>query len=122
MKQLELYGKKCLFFLIGIILIAFLLSILNYFNFLNKTITHLLSNAFTIIFCIYSGTTLGKKASKNGYLEGLKIGGLFILILLFLNIIFFSSPFSWKRILYYLIILATCIISSMIGINKKKQS
>lgn len=65
------------------------------------------------------GIGIGRKSSKKGYLEGLKLGGIIILSLLLINLLFIRT-FSLSILMYYLIILASSIIGSMIGINIKR--
>lgn len=67
-----------------------------------------------------SGYKIGKSSEKKGYLEGIKIGG--IIILNFLVLVLLLDKFSLKSLLYYLILLLTSILSSMIGINRKKTN
>ncbi len=119
MKQLKHYGKVLLLFLGSSILLSLLLSILNYFGiFVGKT-SQIILIIYMLIITFYIGYSSGKLALKNGYLKGLKIGGILILTLIFLNMIFFWSPLTIYRVLYYLIILIISIVSAMIGINRK---
>lgn len=120
MKQLKLYGKKLGIALLGMIILTLILSILNFFGIFIGKISHVISFLFMLALCFYMGLTSGKLAEKKGYIEGLKIGGLLVLFLLLIDLIFFCSPFSLRRMAYYFILLLTCTISSMIGINKKK--
>ena len=120
MKQLKLYGKKLGIASIGIIVLSLFLSILNFFGILIGKVSHIISFLFMLALCFYLGLSSGKLAEKNGYIEGLKIGGLLILLFLLIDVIFFGSSFSLQKIAYYFILLLTCTVSSMIGINKKK--
>lgn len=122
MKQLKLYLKQVLIFLGGMIILSIFLSILNYFGLLVGKTSHIISIIYVLGTSSYIGITCGKNANQKGYLEGLKIGGILILLLIFLNLIFYASAFTLQRIIYYVFILLICIGSSMIGINKKKQS
>lgn len=121
MKQLKHYGRLFLIFVISMILYAFLLGVINFFKAFEGSITSILLFLYMIIITFYMGYTSGKLAEKNGYLEGLKVGGILILLLILFNIIFFQSPFSLTRVFYYLILLAVSVASSVLGINKKKQ-
>lgn len=96
------------------------ISILSLANILGvpKNITNILIMLIMIAIFIIFGFFKGKNTEKNGYLQGLKIGSLLILILLVLGIITFD--FEFKTILYYLILLLSSIFGSMIGINMKK--
>lgn len=119
MKQLKNYGIMVGVLIGGTIILALLLSILNYFNIFSGIIGKSIICLFMVGTSLYAGYYCGKKAEKKGFIEGLKIGLLFILVLLLLNLVFFSSSFSLPRMVYYIIILTTCMIGSMIGINKK---
>ncbi len=122
MKQLKHYGKVLLLFTGSSIILSLLLSLLNYCNiFIGKT-THIILIFYMICMTFYIGYSSGKLAEKKGYLEGLKIGGILILSLIFINMIFFWSPFTISRIIYYMILLIVSIVSAMIGINKKKKN
>jgi putative membrane protein (TIGR04086 family) len=71
-----------------------------------------------ILAFIFSGFLKGKKSAKNGYIQGLKIGSFLVLILIILGTITFN--FSFKSILYYIILILSAIFGAMLGINKKK--
>ena len=66
------------------------------------------------------GIMNGKTSVKKGYIEGLKLGGLIILILMILNLIFYRK-FSLNIFIYYLIIIASSTFGSVIGINLGKK-
>lgn len=122
MKQLKNYGIQLLYLIGGIILCSLLLSVFNYFNILKESTSHVVIFLLIIIISLLSGLSCGKKAEKKGFLEGLKIGGIFVLTLTLLNLIFFASSFNIHRICYYIIILISTTVGSMIGINKKKNN
>ncbi len=121
MKQIKFYSKQLLQFGISTILFITLLSILQYFIHLSNKTSHILTLAFILLLSFILGAFAGKNASSKGYVEGLKLSGLMIIILLLCNVIFFQSNFTLPRILYYFLILTSTIIGAMIGINKKKK-
>lgn len=121
MKQLKHYGRLFLVFIISMILYTFLLGVVNFLGAFEGTKTSILLLLYMAVITFYMGYTSGKLAEKNGYLEGLKVGGILILLLILFNLIFFQSPFSLTRVFYYLILLAISVASSVLGINKKKQ-
>jgi len=121
MKQLKFYSKQLGIFLLSTIIMSLLLSILGYFNLLGNKGCHIFSIIFLLILNTILGILCGKQAETKGYLEGLKMGALIILMLLFINVIFFGSAFTIGRIIYYLLLLLVCTIGSMIGINKKTK-
>ena len=62
---------------------------------------------------------LGKKAKNKGYLEGIKLSLILIVISLIPTIIL--SKFTLPILIYYVIILITGALGSMIGINMNKN-
>lgn len=118
MKYLKSIG---LFF--GIFLIFnLIISILTYFNILNPIIIKILKIISILLSSLISGFYIGLKANKKGYLEGIKISLIIILFLTILNLFSKNINFTNFTWLYYLIILILEIISSSIGINKKKAN
>ena len=65
------------------------------------------------------GILTGRACNKKGYMEGVKISGIIVGILLLLNIIFLRI-FSIKIFLYYILIIFSFTIGCIMGINLKK--
>ncbi len=120
MNILKKYGKSLLFLIICLLVISLLFSLFNLMGLLNTTILDNLSMVIMIIIFGLIGYQYGKKALKNGYLEGLKIGICFIFFLILINTLFCYSRLGFERIIYYVVLILTSIFSSMIGINRKK--
>lgn len=121
MKFLKNIGIS-LIYIIGIILIStFILTIFNYFNIISGTAL----SVFKILICTISlfvgGFIIGKNSSKNGWLEGFKLSLIFLLLIVIFNYLAFDSVLSLKNILYYVIIIVSCIFGSIIGINLNKK-
>ena len=110
--------KFTLWFFIMIITGTLFITLFNYFNLLNSKIISIMKFLIPNIAIFISSYKLGKTSIKQGYLEGLKLGSIIILIFILLTIILDSI--SLRSILYYLILLLFSIIGSMIGINRKK--
>lgn len=109
---------------ISIITFIFLLLLITLFSYLNviKGNGIIISNLLITIISIFIGSfTFGKKATKNGWFEGIKFGFIFILILAIINI-FIYKEFVIKTLIYYSILLISSIFGSMIGITKKRKS
>ncbi len=119
MNSVKNLGKSFLLFLGSTILLAFFLNTLYYFNLLSDSILSILSFLLPLLFLFIISLFLGKKASKLGYLEGIKLGGCVLLFYLFFSIVVFHKTLSWKMGLFYLIFLLVSILGSMIGINQK---
>ena len=95
-----------------------ILTILNYFNLVPSKVLSILKLLLPILSIFIISYKLGKQSEKNGYLEGLKVGGL--IVLLFFILVLLLDKFMVKSLLYYLILILSAIMGSMIGINKRK--
>lgn len=116
------YLKKFLnsfLYLISIFLISiFIITTLYYFGIISYSTSNILKLITFILSIFISGFINGKKSNKNGWLEGIKLGLVYVFIIFIINLLL--NNFSIKIIIYYFIIFITCILSSMIGINIKK--
>lgn len=110
--------NSLLTFFIILLVGTLLLTLFNYFNLLSSKIISVLKLLLPLTSIFITGYQLGKQSEKKGYIEGLKLG--VIIILIFLTFVLILDKFSLKSLIYYLILLLTSVMSSMIGINKKK--
>ena len=117
------YLKKVgisLLYIIGIIIVAtMLITILNYFNIITGTALTISKILISVISMFVGGFTIGRRSSKKGWLEGLKLSGIFLIILALFNYLGFDNAPELKNLVYYIIIIISCIFGSIIGINKK---
>ena len=78
---------------------------------------------FEIIAVLFSsfvgGFTIGGNVSSKGYLYGLRLSAIIILLFIIFGIIFNSICFA--NIIYYLIITICITFGSMLGIMKKAK-
>ncbi len=118
-KIIKSYGKTVLIFLLVICLVCFLFGLFQLIGFLSFKTTSLLFMIFMVMLFLILGFRYGKKANKKGYLAGVKIGLCLILVLVFINFVFYKTNFSLERIVYYLVLILSSILGAMIGINKK---
>lgn len=120
MKYLKEYGFLLLKFM-GFILGGNLILSLFYYLFLpTKVLNIFLYIYMTLLFFIF-GFIAGKKQENKGFLAGLKLGVMFILILIFYNILIYQTEFSMYRLFYYILLVISSVIGSMLGINTKKE-
>lgn len=119
--------NKYLKYLKGLILVlgvlfssTLIISILYYLNILNDGFNNYLLLLSSFISMLVGGIYIGLRSKEKGYIEGLKIGLISIFILMILSIILYKTNINSKNIIYYLILLSSSILGSMIGINKKK--
>ena len=117
MEYLKKLGKSLLYIIIPILIVMFILTILNYFNIINYNILNIMKYITIIVFLLFSSYKLGNNSTDKGYISGIKLGLIIIIILLLSNYFIFKS-FSIKTLIYYGIILATSIVGSIIGKNR----
>ena len=118
MKSLKKIIKSIIITLIIFFSLTLIITILNYFNILSMKLVNILSYIVPFISYFTGGYLLGKKSQSKGFLEGLKLGIVYILILLLINILLFKE-FNASTLISYIIVLTSCIFGSILGINKK---
>lgn len=114
------YLNSILYFILIILVGTVFITLFHYFSIFSIGVINGLKMFITIISGFISSFLLGKNCSKKGYLEGLKLGGIIVFILIILNLIF--NSLSYKSIIFFMIILITSMLGSMIGINKHKRN
>lgn len=110
----------CLGLVLAIMFVfTFFITVLNYFNIMNESITTVFKMIIPILSLFVSGIVMGKNSTKKGWLEGLKLGVLICILLFLFNILGLRNNFKINNILFYIILTFSSIIGSMIGISKK---
>lgn len=113
------YLYSILYFVSIVILGTLFITLFHYFSIFSIGTIGVMKMILSIIAVIVGSFLLGRKCSKKGYLEGLKFGGIIVLILLIINFIF--NSLSYKSIIFFIIILASSMLGSMIGIQNKRN-
>lgn len=119
MRKIKVICKNFLYSIIFLLVSTMIIALLSFFNILNGkslAIFQILACFSTIIIGSYKQ---GKCSIKKGYLEGLKIGIIYLLIFSIINAFIYHS-FHLKNYIYYLLILIVSSLGGMIGISKKK--
>lgn len=114
------YLKNIGYTFLFVIASCVIITILNYFNILNGNILNIISIIIMLLSLFIGGFLTGKSANKKGYLEGIKFGGIMVIIILLLNLLVFKNSFTLINILYYFSLLFVSTIGSMLGIQKRK--
>lgn len=117
MKNLLKYLGYYTLFLITLVFITSLLNLIG----VNSTITNLLIFIFNISLFFIFGLKNGKKASNKGYLAGLKVSGLFLLVLIIISLFTSKNIFSLSTFIYYLVLILASTLGGSLGINKKSE-
>lgn len=111
--------KYLMFFFIILFSTTFILTIFDYFNIIAPNIISIIRFLIPIVSLIIVSFLLGKSSLKKGYIEGLKLG--VSVIFIFTILILLLDKFEIKSLIYFLILLLSSSLSSMIGINKKAK-
>lgn len=114
------YLKTIVFEFIVLLVLTLTSTILYYFDIIGSSAINTIKIINFIIIFIFAGIYIGKNSIKKGWLEGLKISLINILIFLILSLLF-KYDFNIMQFVYYLISSITIMLGSMIGINFKKK-
>ena len=121
MKYLKKIGMSFTYIISSILILTFITTLFSYFNILNDKVTSIIKIIIPIISMLIGGFYIGKNSLKKGFLEGLKLSSIFSIFLIIFNYLALNNSFKFKYLLFYIILIISCILGSMIGINKKKQ-
>lgn len=121
MINLKYLLKTLGYYAIFIILVIFICSLLNLIG-VNSTVTNLLIFIFNLLAFFILGFKNGQKVSSKGYIAGAKMSGLFILLLIVINLFTAKNFFNIATIIYYIVLILAGIAGSMMGINKKEAN
>ena len=111
------YLKGFLYFLGPFIVFLTIITIFYYFDILSNQVIKYFKIVILLLSCLIGGIYIGKKSSNKGYLSGIKLS--LIIVFIFLITTLIMKSFKIYNLVYYLIIIITTTIGSMIGINKK---
>lgn len=115
--MLKNYGYSLLLVIGSLLTINLFTTLLSYFNLLSPKVISIMGFILFLVSVFVSSYILGTKSKQKGYLEGLKLGS--IIVLLFILFVILLDKFYVKSLIYYAILILTSVLGSMIGINKK---
>ena len=121
MKYLKKLGYSFIYIFGTILVLTLIATIFSYFNITNDKVMSIIKIIIPVIAFIIGGFSIGKKSSKSGYIEGLKLGLISSLFIILLNFILFSSPFKFRYLMFYIILIISSSLGSMIGIMNNKE-
>ena len=96
-----------------------ILTPLNYFDIFNNTIATIIKIIIPILAFFIGGVLIGKKSQKKGWLEGIKLSMFVIILFILISYIGFNESFKLKSLIFYITLIISSILGSIIGINKK---
>lgn len=121
MTYLKSLIKALLVFIISFFILTLLTTLFYHFNIVSNNIYKILKLIVPVISLFISTFVLGKNSKKKGWLEGMKLGGITILLFLTLASFLYNEDFTLKLTIYYIILLLVSASGGMIGINHKKD-
>ena len=114
------YFKEYLNFLLIIILVSIILGTLSFYYLIEEKVVYIIQYMLLFVVLFINGYKLGMIKHKNGYLEGIKFGLLIDIMLIILGL-FIDKNFNFYKILYYILIILTSTVGSILGVNKKTK-
>lgn len=111
------YIKSLIIFLSSIVIIPMFLTIFNLFNLSTSRIIVIILGAILMLFV---GFITGKNSNSKGYLNGLLISVISILIIVIISLIL-KVKLNINSLIYYIVLVVSTTLGSMIGINKKSK-
>ena len=111
------YLKSALFVIVPFIVLSFIVSILYYFNITSNSIQNIFKVFIPVLSFFLGGLYLVIHSKENGWLEGLKLGGIFIILFFLISYLGFDVVLSFPGTIYYLIILLSSMFGAMFGIR-----
>lgn len=116
------YLKTLIYILVPVLVLNIIISLLYYFNIIGSIANDYVKLFTVAISMLIGGIYIGSKASKKGWLEGLKVGIEVIIILFIISYLAFDKGLDIKSLIYYFILLASSMLGSIIGINRRKRN
>ena len=111
---------KSILLILGLLLVSsIIINILYYFDIINNNFIKYLKMILSIISFFIGGIYIGRKSISKGYINGLKLSLIVVIVSLILGVIFNNLKLS--RIIYYILTTISITFGSMIGINKKES-
>lgn len=112
------YLKYIGIFFLFIIGIAIITSLINLTS-INSNIINKLSIILTALSFFILSALASKNLNEKGYILGIKLSLLFVILMILINLIFFKSSFSTDRFIYYIILIISGILGGSFGKNLK---
>lgn len=110
------------YFLLVVAVFAIILTIFNYYDIVTNKLFKVIKVLIPSLALFIGGYKVGNNANKKGYIEGIKLSLIVIVILFMFSYLGFNASFSISLILYYIILIISSMLGAMIGINKKITS
>ena len=113
------FVKSVLIIIVLLIILSLVINILYYFDIINNNVVKYIKMFLLILTFFIGGLYIGKNSIAKGYINGLKLSLIMVLLFFIIGLIFNNLSFS--RIIYYLITITCITFGAMIGISKKES-
>ncbi len=110
------------YFLLVVAVFAIILTIFNYYDIVTNKLFKVIKVLIPSLALFIGGYKVGNNANKKGYIEGIKLSLIVIVLLFMFSYLGFNASFNISLILYYIILIISSMLGAMIGINKKITS
>lgn len=112
------YLKYIGIFFLFVIVIALFTSLISLSG-ISSVFISKLSIILTAISFFFVSSYASNKEKEKGFILGIKLGLLFVVLLIFINFIVFKTGFSIDRFIYYTILIISSILGGSFGKNFK---
>lgn len=101
--------------------VTFIISLFNLMG-IQSGITSLILFVFNIVIFFVLNFKNAQQKEKNGYIEGLILGLLFIIMMILIKSFLLNTNYNIATLIYYSMLLICAILGGILGINKKKAN
>lgn len=121
MKYLKIFSRSLLYISVSILLFTMIITILSYFNIISEKTSNFFLMIFSSISLIIGGFILGKSTKSKRWLEGLKLGFSVTILFILFSILILKYHFKISNFIYYVILIISCMVGSILGRKNKKD-
>ena len=122
MNNIKNYLVAIGYFLLVVAVFAIILTIFNYYDIVTSKLFKIIKVLIPSLALFIGGYKVGNSANKKGYIEGIKLSLIIIVMLFMFSYLGFNVTFNVSLILYYIILIISSTLGAMVGINKKITS
>ena len=115
------YGEAFLLSSILLFFFSMIVTLFGHFNLISSKMMQPILLFITMFSFFAGGLYLGVKCEKRGWLEGLKLGSFLAFLFFLISYLGFDQGMHLKTFLYYLLLLSSSILGSMLGISKQTE-
>ena len=122
MNNIKNYLVAIGYFLLVVAVFAIILTIFNYYDIVTSKLFKIIKVLIPSLALFSGGYKVGNSANKKGYIEGIKLSLIIIVMLFMFSYLGFNVTFNVSLILYYIFLIISSMLGAMVGINKKITS